>query len=307
MLPEFFVIGAQKAGSTYLLQCLGEHPQVFMPPSEVAFFEDSLYSAERLAEFEKHFLPAKPGQVIGVKRPNLLGHPECPERLYRHMPNLKIVVTLRNPIERAVSGYFHYMKSGLLPIEPIETGMRKILDGRYTHVLRAHEVLEFGLYGKQLNHYSDFFPRENFCVVLLEDMKHDAEGQLADLYKFLGVAQGFRPASFDARPMKTPYSITRLKLWNILARHCRTWSKDRKYFERKTGPIATSLVAFNSVLDQLVWERLFPASRPRLSPALHGELTEFYREDVKCLETWLGRTLTDWSDFVGSPATISTI
>src|SRR5690606_17419350 len=113
MRPEFFVIGAQKAGSTYLLQCLGEHPQIFMPPSEVAFFEDSLYSADRLGDFEKHFAPAKKGQVIGVKRPNLLGHPECPERLRRHMPDLKIVVTLRNPIERAVSGYFHYMKSGL--------------------------------------------------------------------------------------------------------------------------------------------------------------------------------------------------
>ena len=42
MLPDFFVIGAQKAGSTYLLQCLGEHPQIYMPPDEVAFFEDSL-------------------------------------------------------------------------------------------------------------------------------------------------------------------------------------------------------------------------------------------------------------------------
>ncbi len=43
MLPDFFVIGAQKAGSTFLLQCLGEHPQIFMPESEVPFFEDSLY------------------------------------------------------------------------------------------------------------------------------------------------------------------------------------------------------------------------------------------------------------------------
>jgi hypothetical protein len=191
------------------------------------------------------------------------------------------------------------MKSGLLPIEPVEIGMPKILDGQYAHVPRAHEVLEFGLYGKQLNHYSDFFSRENFCVVLLEDMKHDAESQLASLYYFLGVAQGFHPASFGSRPMMSPYSITRLKLLDFFARHCRTWSGDGKYFERKSGTIATSLTAFNSILDQYVWERLFPASRPKLSPALHDKLTDYYRDDVKCLERWLGRTLTDWSDFVG--------
>ena len=54
MLPDFFVIGAQKAGSTYLLECLGEHPQVFMPPAEVAFFEDPLYRSEDLAVFVRY-------------------------------------------------------------------------------------------------------------------------------------------------------------------------------------------------------------------------------------------------------------
>ena len=203
MLPDFFVIGAQKAGSTYLLQCLGEHPQIFMPPAEVAFFEDSLYAAERIGEFEKNFQSARPGQVIGVKRPNLLGHPECAERLQRHMPNLKIIAILRHPVERAVSGYFHYMKTGMLPIASAEVGLRKILAGEYSHFPRAAEVLEFGLYGKHLMHYEKYFPRENFHVMLLEDMKQHAEDQLSALYEFVGVAADFRPESFDSRPMKS--------------------------------------------------------------------------------------------------------
>jgi hypothetical protein len=306
MLPDFFVIGAQKAGSTYLLQCLGEHPQIFMPPVEVAFFEDSLYSADRISEFERNFAAARPGQVIGVKRPNLLGHPECPERLKRHMPNLKIIAILRHPVERAVSGYFHYMKTGLLPIENIESGMRRILNHELSQNPRAQEVLELGLYGKHLEHYGEFFPRQNVYVALLEDLKHDAERQLAGLYRFVGVDPAFHPASFDARPMKAPYSITRLRLWDALDRHCRSWSADGKYFARKSGLVRTPLTALNNALDRHIWERLFPARRPKLSPELHADLVDYYRADARCLENWLGRPLTIWSDFAGAPNTTGT-
>ncbi len=303
MLPDFFIVGAQKAGSTYLLRCLNDHPQIFMPPGEIAFFEDSLYSAERIGDFERHFEPARPGQVVGVKRPNLLGHFECPERLHRHMPNLKIVAILRHPVDRAISGYFHYMKTGMLPIESAEIGLRKILDGGYRHIPRAHEVLEFGLYGKHLEHYNEFYFREHIHVMLLDDMKHDAEGQLSGLYKFLGVDADFHPDSFDSRPMKAPYSITRLRFWDALDRFCRTWSADGKYFERKGGPVGTSLGILNNALDRVLWERLFPASRPRLSQALQNDLTAYYHQDAKCLETWLGRSLACWSDLTGSTPT----
>ena len=140
------------------------------------------------------------------------------------MPDLKLIAILRQPIERAISGYFQYMKTGVIPIEPVEIGMRKILQGEYAHIPRARHVLEFGLYGKHLTHYSEFFPRENFCVIFLEDMKRDAAGQLASIYDFLGVNRDFHPASFDSRPMQAPYSITRLKLWDVLDRHCRVWT-----------------------------------------------------------------------------------
>jgi hypothetical protein len=296
MLPEFFVIGAQKAGSTYLLRCLGDHPQIFMPPAEVAFFEDPFYSADRISEFEKHFKPARPGQVLGVKRPDVLGIPVCPERMHRHMPNLKIVAILRHPIDRAVSGYFHYMKTGMLPIVPVEEGLPKILDGEYSKYPRAQDVLEFGLYGKYIQHFEKYFPRERIHVILLEDMKQNAEVLLAELYGFLNVATDFHPQSFDSRPMKAPYSMTRLKLWNMLDRYCRKWTPDGTFFLRSRGPLAGPISAINKALDTFLWERLFSAKRPKLSPELQRRLVEYYSADAKCLETWLGRPLTGWSD-----------
>ena len=78
---------------------------------------------------------------------------------------------------------------------------------------------------------------------------------------------------------------------------------DGDYFERKSGPLATPLNALNNALDKHLWEHLFPAGRPKLSRALQADLAAYYRDDAKCLENWLGRPLTVWSDFAGSPVT----
>jgi len=156
------------------------------------------------------------------------------------------------------------------------------------------------LYAKHLQHYAEFFPRENIHVMLLEDMKHGAEGQLAGLYRFLNVATDFHPDSFDSRPMKAPYSITRLRLWNALDRLCRKWTPDGKYFTRRRGLVTAPISALNIALDRILWARLFTAKRPKLSAALQSDLTAFYAADAKCLQTWLGRTLNGWSDLTGS-------
>ncbi|MEM6329497.1 MAG: sulfotransferase domain-containing protein [Planctomycetota bacterium] len=295
MLPDFFVIGAQKAGSTYLLRCLGEHPQVYMPPSEVAFFEDTLYDEGRLAWFESHFDPAQPGQVVGVKRPNVLGLAECPPRLRRHMPGLKLIAVLRAPVERAVSGYFHYMKTGLLPLLPIEAGMPKLLAGELAERYpRSPEVLRFGLYHQHLARYREHFPPEQLHVTLLEDIKGDPRGQLDAAYRFLGVEPGFEPPSVGSRPMAAPYSMTRLRLWNGIDRWVRDWSADGRYFNRRRDPLSRGLHTVNRGLDSQVWRRLFPADRPRLSQALQSALADYYREDTARLAELLGRPLPGW-------------
>ncbi len=298
MLPDFFVIGAQKAGSTYLLRCLGEHPQIFMPPSEVAFFENTLYDVERLDWFESHFDPAEPGQVVGVKRPNVLGLPECPERLHHHMPQLKLIAVLRHPVERAVSGYFHYMKTGLLPLAPLEEGMPSLLQGECpADYPRAPDVLQFGRYHEHLARYREFFAAEQIHVCLFDDLKSKPREALDQAYAFLGVDAGFQPPSVSSRPMAAPYSMARLRLWNALDRHVRTWTADRRYFNRRQDPLSKGVHAVNRLLDSQLWERIFPAKRPRLSDSLQSALEEYYREDVRQLPQLLGRPLPNWAGF----------
>ena len=294
MTPHFFVIGAQKAGSTFLLQCLGEHPQIFMPPAEIAFFEDSLYRPDSIADFEKHFVEAKADQVVGVKRANVLGHPECPARLKRHMPDLKLIAILRHPIERTVSAYYHYMASGFVPIVGIETGLRQLLDGQYDHLPRAAEIIDFGLYHKHLLAYERVFPRDRIHVTLLEDIRDNAQQTLEKIYKFLDVQLDFRPTSAKNQPMAAIYSLNRLRLRDALERHCRSHAPDGKYLTNRRGPLATPLYAASVVLDRFLWSRLFSANRPVLSASLTEQLIQIFRPDVDRLESWLGRPLGHW-------------
>ena len=98
-----------------------------------------------------------------------------------------------------------------------------------------------------------------------------------------------------------------LRLWDALDRHCRVWTKDGKYFDRKRGPLATPISALNNGLDRLLWSRLFRAGRPRLSESLQNELAAHYQADAKCLAHWLDRRLTGWDDLTGLTPTKSTI
>ena len=69
MKLDFFVIGTQKGGSTFLLNCLREHPDIYMPATEVSFFEDAFYDPDRLDEFEAWFAPAETGMQPGGSSP----------------------------------------------------------------------------------------------------------------------------------------------------------------------------------------------------------------------------------------------
>src|SRR5690348_3927297 len=106
--PNFLIIGAEKAGTTFLHQALRLHGDVFMPSDEIPFFEDPDYGAPGAwQEFSKLFEPGAGKRAIGLMRPNYLHKPECPARIHKHFPDAKLVVMLRDPVERAISAYNH--------------------------------------------------------------------------------------------------------------------------------------------------------------------------------------------------------
>src|SRR5690349_7622089 len=145
---ELVVVGAQKGGSTYLAALLGDHPDIYVCPDEVPYFEDPYFGKSKRKELERALAPAHEGQKRGIHRPDYLAHPEVPDRIMAEAPNAGIVAVLRDPVDRAISAYFWYVQFGLLPLVGIDEGMNRLLDGwtnpRYPH---ASEVLDYGDYG----------------------------------------------------------------------------------------------------------------------------------------------------------------
>lgn len=294
MLPNFVVIGAQKAGSTFVQNCLAQSPDVYMRPGELPFFEDPDYDPHKLPRFEALFAPGQGKKAVGFKRPNYLSKPEVPPRLAKHLPHAKLIAVLRHPVERAFSAYFHYVQRSQLPVAPIQEGLRNLLEGRYNDSYPgSHEILEFGNYAKHFHRYLEHFDRNAIHVLLLDDIKADSMQAVRTICDFLDVQTQVSPESLNERPMAVPYSLPRVRILRALMPLSVRSSPDhsRIYPRGALGKLAGRCVA---TLDQAILAKLFKNEKPKLDPQLAQRLLDYYRPDILQLEQFLGRPLSKW-------------
>lgn len=304
MLPGFFIIGAQKSASSFLHECLREHPGIYMPRVETPFFEDPYYDPGRLAELETLFDSVDREALVGIKRPDYLARRECPARIAELVPDARFLIVLRNPIERAVSAYYWYLKQGYVPILPIEQGLDNILNGGYlTTYPKSHEIIDYGLYGRHINRYLRYFASEQFFIALHEDFKADPLLTLKKTYSFLGIDETHEPKALSKRPKKTIYSLHRLqwlRMRNPYIHIYRHYGENMVTLTPRKGFFATAIKGAFFVVDRLFLAPLSPNSLPDLSRDLQHRLLELYYEDILGVEAFLGRDLTNWKRLPGS-------
>lgn len=295
MAPDFVIIGAQKSASTFVHQCLAAHPEVYMPAREVTAFESPDYERGAVARLEAE-LARESARLHGIKRPNLLGTPGAAARLRRHAPDARLIAVLRNPVERAVSAYFHYMSDGFIPLRPLGEGMRALLDGAYDRRWpRAREILTFGRYHHGLEAYAHYFARGRVLVLLHEDVTRDAPAALRRVADFLGIAPEFEARRLAARPQAVVYHLGRLRLLRARNPLRFRYNPARTRLEqRRFNALGNGLAGAVTALDRLLLARLWPASRPALPADLRARLQALYAPDVRALEQLIGRDLGAW-------------
>jgi hypothetical protein len=226
LLPSFIVLGAQRAGTTSVFDHLEGHPDVASPtgwdPSvswrkELHFFTDHFerglgwYRAFFPTTAERRLARARGGDIVaGEATPYYLFHPAVPERMAATLPDVRLVVLLRNPIERAYSHYQHARRLNAEPLsfadalaaedERLAGEEAKLLsDPRYSSVHhRHHSYLARGMYADQLERWLGHFPREQFLILRSEDLFAEPAARYAELLGFLGL-RAWEPAEFAVR------------------------------------------------------------------------------------------------------------
>ncbi|MEK6477301.1 sulfotransferase domain-containing protein [Catalinimonas sp. 4WD22] len=296
MKIKFAVIGGQKSGSTYIQSVLSAHPQVFMPEDEVPYFEDPDFQEGGMQKLEALFENVSNELVWGIKRPNLLGSSQYASRLKQNLGQIKLIVILRDPVIRAVSAYYHYMKDGFLPPLTLSEGMNNILEGKMEGYGRHSEIIEFGLYYKHLKHYHKYFSQDQILILLYDELKKNKKEVIKKLYRFIGVDEGYNPEQvIDKTPQKVIYSIPRQSFISLSNQFKYSYNADKTRCFKKKQHLGDFLACkLIRGVDKLIMARIFSNKKPPISKELHSSLYAQFREDIEHLEIFLQRDLSSW-------------
>lgn len=237
VLPEFVILGAAKAGTTSLYDWLSEHP--FIAPAthkEVHFFDYNYYRGEdwyrrhfplesqRAAFADEHGRPF----LTGEASPSYISHYWAPQRLAKLLPQARLIVMLRNPVDRAYSQFQMSRRESEEPLdsfaEAIEIEDRRLDSERARAISSPHynswpigcwSYLMRSRYAEQLERWFALFPRERFHFLTLEEMAEDPQRALDGVHGFLQLPshrhQNMRPlhtATYDSIDRDTRAQLT---------------------------------------------------------------------------------------------------
>ena len=198
-LPDFFIVGAAKSGTTSLWQYLGQHPGIFMTDDigskELGYFCNH-YGIKKKEQYVAYFEKALPGQLVGESCHAYLSSPESASMIYREVPRAKIIMVLRNPVDRAYSLYNWMASNGYEPALTFEKAL-KMEAGRFADdafktrnpqgFYMNYLYVRSGLYYEQVKRYFDRFGRENCEIILFDELKKNPAAQVGKICSFLGI------------------------------------------------------------------------------------------------------------------------
>jgi hypothetical protein len=296
-LPNFFIVGAAKSGTTALYAYLRQHPDVFMPEvKEPRFFahnpdDRTRYAGPRahvlidsvvkeLAQYEALYARVSGERAIGDASPAYLPSPIAAERISDTVPDARIVAILRDPVERAYSNFIDNVQDGWEPERDFDRVLALQEQRRRERWWRKWDYLGPGFYAEQLQRYFDTFDPKRIRVYLYEDLQADRRGLVRDLLGFLDVEPS---VELD---MSGRHNVSGLpkseRVESLLGGHGVLKRAVKPLLPAGAGRRLRSGVERRNV------------HKPKMSSQARETLRAIYREDVERLEGLIGRDLSAW-------------
>ena len=195
-LPNFFILGAGRSGTTTLYFVLRDHPQVFLPtPKEPTFFSAPFQVVRDPISYARLFEGAGDAVAVGDTSHAYLSHPDAAATIEAFFPDARFVVVFRNPADRALAMYSYMLENGYEHLPTFERALaaedRRFGSARFArtcpHYFWNFMYFRSGLFGEQVARYLDRFPRERFLFTTLYDLHRDPAGTITGVQSFLGV------------------------------------------------------------------------------------------------------------------------
>lgn len=196
-LPTFLIIGAQKSATRWLRLNLGLHPDVFTAARELEFFNN----ADRMRElgtewYREQFVGWDGEKIVGEATPGYMFWRHRPvamaERIEDTLPGVRLIATLRNPIDRAQSGMVHHIEAGGLPRDSVLVELVKETPPERDRL----GIITGGWYGASLEPYRERFG-DGLLVVLHDDIDDNPRGVYDEALTHIGALPNFVPPEFE--------------------------------------------------------------------------------------------------------------
>lgn len=265
---DFLIIGATKSATTWLQRSLQADPKVYMPDPELHFFSREYGRGEDwyLAQFEGR----ESGQFTGEKSNSYLEDAKAAARISRSLPKAKLIVQLRNPVDRAYSDYCMLYRRG-----EVCRDIERYLDPARSQGMR---FVEAGRYHNQLQIYYELFPAEQILVTFYEAINTEPESHLESVRSFLGLEPGQSGRFLQPKVKDKTTPTLKPKLRRALSplKPLVAPMRGNPAFEKVRG-VLTSEISYKPI----------PAH-------LRNSLIDYYSDDVEKLGRLIGRDLSGW-------------
>jgi sulfotransferase family protein len=299
-LPEFLIAGVPKAGTTALHAALVRHPQLFLPsvkepkfflsdgpppvtggPGDVQTYQEHVW---RQADYEALFDPAPPGTLRGEATPFYLYDLDAHDRIKSLLPGVKLIVLLRDPVDRAHSNWTHLWNAGL----EAEAGFLDACAAEPARIAAGWAAFwhytALGRYGRQVQHLLQVFPRDQVLLLRYKELKDAPAVTLDRVCEFLGVRTGVLTAI--PKENVNRHVVEDNGPNRVLRGLLRAGGRFGHRF-----PVPLRLAARGPILTLLHRKT---GARPVTTPAERAALLPRFADDIALLQEVTGERYDDW-------------